>query len=51
MGKACRAASDTNTLEQSEDIFRVLEQMEHGGGMRVLTAGGELLQGRPRLAA
>ena len=39
--------SDTNTLEQSEDIFRVLEQMEHGPGMRVLTPGGQLLEGAP----
>lgn len=37
--------SDTNTLEQSEDIFRVLDQMEHGPGMRVLTPRGELLEG------
>jgi hypothetical protein len=37
--------SDTNTLEQSEDIFRVLEQMEHGRGMRVLMADGQLLEG------
>jgi hypothetical protein len=39
--------SDTNTLEQSEDIFRVLDQMEHGRGTRVLTPRGELLEGRP----
>lgn len=37
--------SDTNTLEQSEDIFRVLEQMEQGTGMRLLTSDGQLLQG------
>ena len=37
--------SDTNTLEQSEDIFRALEQMEHGRGMRVLMADGQLLEG------
>ncbi|KQP21934.1 alpha/beta fold hydrolase [Pseudorhodoferax sp. Leaf267] len=37
--------SDTNTLEQSEDIFRVLEQMEQGTGMRLLTPDGQLLQG------
>ncbi len=37
--------SDTNTLEQSEDIFRVLDQMERGRGMRVLTPKGELLEG------
>ena len=40
--------SDTNTLEQSEDIFRVLEQMETGRGMRVLTPRGELLEGAGR---
>ncbi|AVT02878.1 hypothetical protein C8242_09495 [Paracidovorax avenae] len=46
--------SDTNTLEQSEDIFRVLEQMENGAGMRLLTASGEELEGaaaRGRLMA
>ena len=37
--------SDTNTLEQSEDIFRVLEQMEHGRGMRMLTPAGQVLEG------
>jgi hypothetical protein len=37
--------SDTNTLEQSEDIFRVLEQMENGRGMRLLTARGEQTDG------
>jgi hypothetical protein len=37
--------SDTNTLEQSEDIFRVLEQMDSGRGMRLLTARGEQLDG------
>jgi hypothetical protein len=37
--------SDTNTLEQSEDIFRVLEQMETGQGMRMLSPKGEVLQG------
>lgn len=38
--------SDTNTLEQSEDIFRVLEQMESGHGMRLLEPTGQLLEGR-----
>ena len=38
--------SDTNTLEQSEDIFRVLEQMERGRGLRLLTPRGELLEAR-----
>lgn len=37
--------SDTNTLEQGEDIFRVLDQLEHGRGMRLLTSRGELLEG------
>lgn len=37
--------SDTNTLEQSEDIFRVLEQMEQGRGMRMLTPAGQVLEG------
>lgn len=38
--------SDTNTLEQSEDIFRALGQMESGEGMRLLTPTGQLLEGR-----
>ena len=37
--------SDTNTLEQSEDIFRVLEQMDQGRGMRVLLSSGQELEG------
>ncbi len=37
--------SDTNTLEQGEDIFRVLEQLEHGRGLRMLTPTGAVLQG------
>lgn len=37
--------SDTNTLEQSEDIFRVLEQMDSGRGMRLLMPSGQLLAG------
>jgi pimeloyl-ACP methyl ester carboxylesterase len=37
--------SDTNTLEQGEDIFRVLDQMESGRGLRLLTPRGELLEG------
>jgi hypothetical protein len=37
--------SDTNTLEQSEDIFRVLEQLENGRGLRLLTPRGEVLEG------
>ena len=37
--------SDTNTLEQSEDIYRVLDQMESGRGMRLLTPVGAVLEG------
>jgi pimeloyl-ACP methyl ester carboxylesterase len=37
--------SDTNTLEQSEDIFRALDQMDTGRGMRMLSPTGELLEG------
>lgn len=37
--------SDTNTLEQSEDVFRVLEQMESGRGLRLLTPAGAVLEG------
>lgn len=37
--------SDTNTLEQSADIFRALEQLRTGGGLRLLGPGGELLVG------
>lgn len=37
--------SDTNTLEQSEDIFRVLDQMDTGNGLRLLTPDGVVLQG------
>jgi len=37
--------SDTNTLEQGEDVFRVLEQLESGRGMRMLTPSGQLLEG------
>ena len=39
--------SDTNTLEQSEDIFRVLEQMDSGRGLRVLMASGQEFEGAP----
>jgi alpha-beta hydrolase superfamily lysophospholipase len=38
--------SDTNTLEQSEDIFRALEQMETGRGLRLLTPAGPGTAGR-----
>jgi hypothetical protein len=37
--------SDTNTLEQGEDVFRVLEQLQSGRGMRMLTPSGQLLEG------
>lgn len=37
--------SDTNTLEQSEDIFRALDQLESGRGLRMLTPGGQELEG------
>jgi pimeloyl-ACP methyl ester carboxylesterase len=37
--------SDTHTLEQGEDVFRVLEQLESGRGMRMLTPSGQLLEG------
>jgi pimeloyl-ACP methyl ester carboxylesterase len=37
--------SDTHTLEQGEDVFRVLEQLERGRGMRMLTPAGQLLEG------
>ncbi|MDZ4358144.1 MAG: hypothetical protein U1B84_17280, partial [Variovorax sp.] len=46
--------SDTNTLEQGEDVFRVLAQLEHGQGLRLLTPSGQLLEGnaaRGRLLA
>ena len=38
-------ANDSNTNEQAEDIFRMLEAMESGRGMRILTPEGELLEG------
>ena len=37
--------SDTHTLEQGEDVFRVLDQLEKGVGMRLLTPSGELIEG------
>jgi hypothetical protein len=37
--------SDVNTLEQGEDIFRALEQLETGQGLRMLTPLGEVLEG------
>ena len=38
--------SDTNTLEQGEDVFRVLAQLESGDGMRALTPAGQVFEGR-----
>ncbi|KAF1050070.1 hypothetical protein [Xylophilus sp.] len=37
--------SDTNTLEQGEDVFRVLAQLDGGNGLRILTPQGRLLAG------
>jgi hypothetical protein len=37
--------SDTNTLEQGEDVFRVMKQLESGTGLRLLTPSGQLLEG------
>ncbi|VTU31388.1 Alpha/beta hydrolase family protein [Variovorax sp. PBS-H4] len=37
--------SDTHTLEQGEDVFRVLEQLESGLGLRMLTPSGQLIEG------
>lgn len=37
--------SDTNTLEQGEDVFRALAALEDGRGLRILTPSGELLEG------
>jgi pimeloyl-ACP methyl ester carboxylesterase len=37
--------SDTNTLEQGEDIFRVLAQLETGRGLRLLAPDGRLFEG------
>lgn len=38
--------SDTNTLEQGEDFYRVLEQMENGIGLRLLTPKGVEFEGK-----
>ncbi|SEL56196.1 hypothetical protein SAMN05518845_108267 [Variovorax sp. YR750] len=46
--------SDTNTLEQGEDVFRALTALETGRGLRILTPRGESLEGeatRGRLLA
>ena len=37
--------SDTNTLEQGEDVFRVLAQFDSGQGLRLLTPTGQELEG------
>ncbi|MDQ0572137.1 pimeloyl-ACP methyl ester carboxylesterase [Variovorax paradoxus] len=37
--------SDTNTLEQGEDVFRVLAQFDTGDGMLLLTPDGRVLAG------
>ncbi|MGJ7572295.1 alpha/beta hydrolase family protein [Variovorax sp. RB2P76] len=46
--------SDTNTLEQGEDVFRALTALDTGRGLRILTPQGQLLEGdatRGRLLA
>lgn len=35
--------NDTDTAEQAEDIFRMLDQLESGNGLRIFTSTGELL--------
>ena len=37
--------SDSNCNEQGEDIFRALDAMETGAGLRILTSAGDLLTG------
>ncbi|MGG5808720.1 hypothetical protein [Falsiroseomonas sp. CW058] len=37
--------SGFNTAEQARDMFRMLHQLETGEGLRMLTPGGELLEG------
>ena len=37
--------SDTHTLEQGEDVFRVLAQLDSGNGLRLLTPEGRVLEG------
>lgn len=37
--------NDSNTNEQAEDIFRMLDAMESGKGARILTPGDDLLEG------
>ena len=46
--------SDTNTLEQGEDVFRALAALDTGRGLRILTPKGKVLEGnatRGRLLA
>ncbi len=38
--------SGFNTAEQARDIFRQLHQLDTGEGLRMLTPGGEVLEGR-----
>lgn len=38
-------ANDSNANEQAEDIFRALDAMESGRGIRILTSRGEILAG------
>jgi pimeloyl-ACP methyl ester carboxylesterase len=40
-----------NTAEQANDIFRELDQLRTGQGLRVLTSAGEVLQGAPAATA
>ncbi len=37
--------NDSNIGEQANDLFRALDQLETGAGLRLLTAGGELIAG------
>jgi pimeloyl-ACP methyl ester carboxylesterase len=37
--------SDTHTLDQGEDVFRVLAQLDSGKGLRLLAPGGRVLEG------
>ncbi len=39
-------ASDSNTNEQGEDLFRMLDALETGVGARILTPDGVLLEGK-----
>lgn len=37
--------NDMDTAEQAEDIFRMLDQLETGNGLRILTQNGDILEG------